>query len=203
MSGSLAKKNSGKSPRLGVTKTITKSSQKDDVSTPNGNNQMRTRVKEMLLKAIYREDEKVVDGKDAAEDVVKQIEEAMFVKFNGTGQEYKDKFRTMNFNLKDEKNGRLRSLVLGGAIDADRLLSMDSQELANPERKEENNQIEKNLMREAQVFNPSKHAATSDFFKCGKCKQRKCTYYQMQTRSADEPLTSFVTCMVCNNRWKC
>jgi transcription elongation factor S-II len=34
------------------------------------------------------------------------------------------------------------------------------------------------------------HAAT-DIFKCGRCKQRKCTYYQMQTRSADEPMTTF------------
>ena len=40
-------------------------------------------------------------------------------------------------------------------------------------------------------------------FKCGKCNSTKTTYYQMQTRSADEPMTTFVTCMSCNNRWKC
>ena len=40
-------------------------------------------------------------------------------------------------------------------------------------------------------------------FKCGKCKGVKTTYYQMQTRSADEPMTTFVTCTTCNNRWKC
>ncbi len=40
-------------------------------------------------------------------------------------------------------------------------------------------------------------------FKCGKCKSTKTTYYQMQTRSADEPMTTFVTCTTCNNRWKC
>ena len=39
-------------------------------------------------------------------------------------------------------------------------------------------------------------------FKCGKCKGMKTTYYQMQTRSADEPMTTFVTCIACNNRWK-
>lgn len=31
---------------------------------------------------------------------------------------------------------------------------------------------------------------------------RKTTYYQMQTRSADEPMTTFVTCVNCGNRWK-
>jgi len=39
-------------------------------------------------------------------------------------------------------------------------------------------------------------------FKCGKCKSMKTTYYQMQTRSADEPLTTFVTCLNCEKRWK-
>jgi transcription elongation factor S-II len=29
-----------------------------------------------------------------------------------------------------------------------------------------------------------------------------CTYYQLQTRSADEPMTTFVTCVNCDNRWK-
>ena len=46
-------------------------------------------------------------------------------------------------------------------------------------------------------------AAATDTFWCRKCKQNKCTYYQMQTRSADEPMTTFVTCVLCNTRWKC
>lgn len=39
-------------------------------------------------------------------------------------------------------------------------------------------------------------------FKCGKCKSKHTTYYQMQTRSADEPMTTFVTCLDCEKRWK-
>lgn len=39
-------------------------------------------------------------------------------------------------------------------------------------------------------------------FKCGRCKTYKTSYYQLQTRSADEPMTTFVTCHNCNNRWK-
>lgn len=39
-------------------------------------------------------------------------------------------------------------------------------------------------------------------FKCGKCKSKKTTYYQLQTRSADEPMTTFVTCLICNNNWR-
>ena len=43
----------------------------------------------------------------------------------------------------------------------------------------------------------------SGLFTCGKCKSKKTTYYQMQTRSADEPMTTFVTCINCSKRWKC
>ena len=41
-----------------------------------------------------------------------------------------------------------------------------------------------------------KRMATTDQFQCGKCRKRQCSYYQMQTRSADEPMTTFVICQV-------
>ena len=44
--------------------------------------------------------------------------------------------------------------------------------------------------------------ATTDIYECRKCKQSKCYVYQAQTRSADEPMTTFVTCTVCGNHWK-
>ena len=36
-------------------------------------------------------------------------------------------------------------------------------------------------------------------FKCKKCKSYKTTYVEKQTRSADEPMTIFITCMLCGN----
>jgi len=39
-------------------------------------------------------------------------------------------------------------------------------------------------------------------FQCKKCFSKKTTYYSLQTRSADEPMTNFITCLVCGNRWK-
>lgn len=43
---------------------------------------------------------------------------------------------------------------------------------------------------------------TSQKFQCPKCSERKCTYYELQTRSADEPSTIFISCTVCNFRWR-
>ena len=39
-------------------------------------------------------------------------------------------------------------------------------------------------------------------FTCGKCKSKNTTYYEMQTRSADEPMTAFISCSNCGKRWK-
>jgi DNA-directed RNA polymerase subunit M/transcription elongation factor TFIIS len=47
-----------------------------------------------------------------------------------------------------------------------------------------------------------KNMATTDIFYCHKCGKKKCTFYQLQTRSADEPMTTFVNCLVCGNAWK-
>jgi transcription elongation factor S-II len=38
-------------------------------------------------------------------------------------------------------------------------------------------------------------------FKCGRCKERNCTYYQLQVRCSDEPMTTFVECLNCHNKW--
>lgn len=42
----------------------------------------------------------------------------------------------------------------------------------------------------------------SGLFTCRKCRKRNTTYYQMQTRSADEPMTTFIQCKNCGNRWR-
>lgn len=47
-----------------------------------------------------------------------------------------------------------------------------------------------------------KQVAMTELFKCGRCSSRKCSYYELQTRSADEPMTQFISCLDCGNRWK-
>lgn len=47
-----------------------------------------------------------------------------------------------------------------------------------------------------------KTQAMTDQFKCRKCSSRSCSYYEVQTRSADEPMTQFISCLECGNRWK-
>lgn len=44
--------------------------------------------------------------------------------------------------------------------------------------------------------------ATTDLFECRKCKKRECVYYELQTRSADEPMTKFIKCCNCGFQWR-
>ena len=70
------------------------------------------------------------------------------------------------------------------------------------------NIIETKIKRDKSKYEVNLEAAT-DNFTCFKCQRNdpenanKCTYYQLQTRSADEPMTTFVTCLNCGCRWKC
>jgi len=42
----------------------------------------------------------------------------------------------------------------------------------------------------------------TDQIKCGKCKKNKISYFEIQQRSADEPMTTHYTCLNCGNRWR-
>ena len=47
-----------------------------------------------------------------------------------------------------------------------------------------------------------KPAAMTNEVRCGKCKKRECVYQELQVRSADEPMTLFITCLNCGNKWR-
>jgi DNA-directed RNA polymerase subunit M/transcription elongation factor TFIIS len=61
--------------------------------------------------------------------------------------------------------------------------------------------IELAIKREAKMLEVDKSMAT-DMFKCSRCGKRQCTYYEMQTRSADEPMTQFIRCLNCGKQWR-
>ena len=60
---------------------------------------------------------------------------------------------------------------------------------------EEQNKTDKIVMDKTATF-------TTTQFTCSKCKNNECSTYSMQTRSADEPMTIFVTCIKCDNTWR-
>jgi len=130
----------------------------------------------------------------------KAIEANVLAEFGGTTATYKSKLRSFFVNLKDRNNPTLRESVVSGDLPVQRFCKMTSQDMASEERKAADSKIkEENLFK---ALGAEEVQAETDAFQCGRCKQRKCRYRQAQTRSADEPMTTFVTCTVCNNRWK-
>lgn len=57
-------------------------------------------------------------------------------------------------------------------------------------------------MKKDENIGVSTRSAMTDQFKCGRCKKRECSYYELQLRSADEASTIFVRCVNCNHSWK-
>lgn len=170
-------------------------------------NEARDRLAELLMEALGKVRGEVVDPEVRqvveAVDVGKvagDVEKAVFAKLGLSTGVNKAKIRSIMFNLKDGKNPDFRRRVLLGEIQAEQLVCMSVEDMASDQRKLENKQIKEKALFECE--RGLKQAASTDQFKCGKCGQRKCTYFQMQTRSADEPMTTFVTCVNCNNHWK-
>ena len=64
-----------------------------------------------------------------------------------------------------------------------------------------NTMVESRTKMEAQLLEGDKDMAT-DMFKCTRCGKRQCTYYELQTRSADEPMTIFIRCIHCGKQWR-
>jgi transcription elongation factor S-II len=121
--------------------------------------------------------------------VVKKWDNPFFV------QIYLDHLRSVYNNLNNEK---LVNMVLNGEIKAHEIAFMTHQEMS-PERWDD--LIKAKSIRDKNKFEQKLEAMT-DTFTCRKCKGKQCTYYQLQTRSADEPMTIFVSCIQCGNRWK-
>jgi len=175
---------------------------------PTTGDTVRDKVRTNLVTALHRAVSEGADLSDSASgssckaaiEIGVSIELALYAGHKGVSAGYKAKFRQLHFNLKDDKNPDLRRRVLEGIIAPDVLITLTPEELASDAKREENDRI-----REKKLFDAAPSSvklATTDQFQCGKCKKRQTTYYQMQTRSADEPMTTFVRCVNCGNAWK-
>ncbi|NXK56103.1 TCEA2 protein, partial [Chauna torquata] len=174
---------------------------------------VRNKCREMLTTALQADDDYVAIGADC-EHIAAQIEEyilavdwkvldchvRIYQDIKNTDMKYKNRVRSRISNLKDSKNPELKKNVLCGAITPEQIAVMTSEEMASNELKEIRKAMTKEAIREHQMAKTG--GTQTDLFTCGKCKKKNCTYTQVQTRSSDEPMTTFVVCNECGNRWK-
>ncbi|KAF1590229.1 Transcription elongation factor A protein 3, partial [Eudyptes moseleyi] len=160
---------------------------------------VRDKCIEMLTAALRMDDDYKEFGVNC-EKMASEIEDHILWGDWGTDMKYRNRVRSRISNLKDPKNPSLRRNVLCGAILPSLIARMTAEEMASDELKELRNAMTQEAIREHQMAKMG--GTVTDLFQCGKCKKKNCTYNQVQTRSADEPMTTFVLCNECGNRWK-
>eukprot|EP00802_Teleaulax_amphioxeia_P021434 Tamp_21791.p1 GENE.Tamp_21791~~Tamp_21791.p1 ORF type:complete len:351 (-),score=93.53 Tamp_21791:71-1033(-) len=183
-------------PKMEAAKTLSRESSTSSVSSDGGVGK-RDKVRQLLEKSLG-----VQEGVDVVA-LAREIEEALYKKFDGTNEEYTAQVKTVKFNMTDPKNKDFRRLVLSGEITAEQIPCLTSQQMAGKDKIEQKKaNMEAKIFQDKMFITAGNLGAESDMFKCSKCKQSRTSFYQKQTRSADEPMTVFITCKVCGHEWR-
>lgn len=122
-------------------------------------------------------------------NIVKKWENPSFVHL------YVDRLRSVYMNLKDTD---FLKRIHSGEVPPQKVAFLSHHEM-NPDKWKEI--IKRKMMRDASKLNCNIQAST-DMYTCSRCKSNKTIYYEMATRSADEQMTIFITCLGCGKNWK-
>ena len=140
-----------------------------------------------LEKAIYN----YVIREAQQHKIIKKWENPTFA------QMYIDHLRTIYLNMKNET---ILNQLISKELTPQTYVFMTHQEM-KPERWNE-------LLKKKNIIDANKYTtnieASTDLFTCPKpkCRSRRCTYYTLQVRSADEPESVFVTCLDCGKNFR-
>jgi len=110
---------------------------------------------------------------------------------------YSNRLRSIYNNMKNNEN--FINKIINDEITYIELSNITHQEMC-PEHWIE--LIKEKIKMDKKLFDERKVESMSDLIKCRKCKGRECTYYELQTRSCDEPATQYYTCLLCDHKWK-
>jgi transcription elongation factor S-II len=139
-------------------------------------------------------------------DLAEECEATMDTHFGGPTKEYKGRFRSLMFNLRDPKNKEFIRSVVTGQIHVSQLAHMDVKAMASAElkkKREEWNEYSKMSLMDVKSYNNYTGKEMADgLLVCPRCRSKKTEYVEVQTRSADEPTTKKCFCNNCNYRWK-
>jgi len=149
---------------------------------------VRDENQRILLTAISGSDELAV-----------RTESAIFMRYRKVSEPYQTDITALLKQLTDETD-ELKDQLLTGKIQPESLVDQKS-DLANDRMKKWRQNQSRSLIEQTRAASKNQ-SNVSDQFQCGRCNQRKVTYFQIQTRGADEPITTFITCTVCDNKWK-
>jgi hypothetical protein len=106
------------------------------------------------------------DAQDYANVLAWNLEQAIFDKFKtdeaNASSEYREKVRSLRFNLQDPKNPMLCARVISGQLKIDDLINMSTDELASKELNNYRQQVQQEATRNIVLAGPSNNSGNSD-----------------------------------------
>lgn len=109
---------------------------------------------------------------------------------------YTAKIRSLVFNLSHPDNPDLKRHVLSALMTPDELV------IKPPEDLFPTGPYNAMAVQLSQKATAKENEYADGFTQCGRCKSWKVQWTQVQTRSADEPMTVFFWCSKCSARWR-
>lgn len=122
----------------------------------------------------------------------------VYMKLDQNKIRYRSQLLSIHSNLDDMKNPEFNNNIINGKITPESLATMKSYDMASKDIKQRRAEIVKEEIRMSTVAKGESKGG--GMFICTKCKSDKVHTYEVQTRSADEPMTVFATCMNCGRK---
>ena len=171
----------------------------EDKSTKKRNNTRKNLYK--YLEPNLKDKENEEEHKKLMEKIV-EIEEKLYETIKGEAP-YVNRVLEILHNLKDKENDKFKNDIINGTIKPEDLCTMDANEMLDKSKQQEREKEKKQKVEEISSDWQEKHGdVTEGVYKCKKCGGKKTVQRELQTRSADEPMTVFITCVECKNTWK-
>ena len=150
---------------------------------------------------VFRSQEEQEEHRLKHQGLATELERGIHRKYKSDA-DYEKKAQQILLNLDPQsyvKNTFLCANILNGTILPQNVVRLTPQELFPDHWKQVI--AKKDLQRQKELA--LKPAAT-DMFQCPKCKKKETTYYEQQTRGADEPMTIFISCVAagCGKQWR-
>ncbi|AYU82277.1 transcription elongation factor-like protein [Leishmania donovani] len=112
----------------------------------------------------------------------------------------RDERQMLLLRLREEELSFIRDHLLSGEWTPKKYLDQPNEVFTTKSEKARQEQRIQEKMKAIEAADNAMLNITS-LFKCGRCSKRHCTFYEQQTRSADEPTTKYITCLDCKNTW--